>query len=441
MASTAIWTPDGTHILYVYQHKMTIANEDGSDAHVLAEVPGNAFGVRYSPDGRLIRFHVFQPQGEASSLWEMRADGTNLHPLLPDWKESPDQCCGTWSPDGKYYFFQAGYGNEETIWVMSEQHSLFHRKTEPQRLTSGPLRFTAPAPSRDGKRLFVIGDETRVELFSYDPQSRRFDPYLGGLSAGPVDFSPNGKWIAYVSYPDMTLWRSRLDLSEKMQLTFPPVRAYQPRWSPDGTRIAFLDVQFHHPWKIGVLSASGGDRPKQIAESAKDDADTDPTWMPDGKSIVFSRASAAGEGKPAIYRADLSNGSLVLIPDSNGLYSPRLSPDGRFIAAISADAKRLMLFDQSTSSWSKLMEGEELAYNEWSHDGKDVHMRESEGGFARIVRVRIKDRNLEDVLSLKNFPQLADIFANWFGLTPDGRVLLMRDSSVQEIYALTLEKK
>ena len=100
-----------------------------------------------------------------------------------------------------------------------------------------------------------------------------------------------------------------------------------------------------------------------------------------------------------------------------------------------------MLFDQSTNSWSRLTEGEQLAFNEWSHDGKDVYARESEGGFARIVRVRIKDRNLEDVLSLKNFPQLADIFANWFGLTPDGGVLLMRDSSVQEIYALTLEKK
>jgi hypothetical protein len=52
--------------------------------------------------------------------------------------------------------------------------------------------------------------------------------------------------------------------------------------------------------------------------------------------------------------------------------------------------------------------------------------------------VRIKDRVLEHVLSLKDFPQLSDGFASWIGLTPDDAPLLMRDRSVQEIYALDL---
>ncbi|HEX4538063.1 MAG TPA: hypothetical protein VH140_14025 [Candidatus Acidoferrum sp.] len=91
----------------------------------------------------------------------------------------------------------------------------------PSRLISGPLRFSGPAPSSDGKKLFVTGEEPRVELFRYDMQSRQFDSYLPGLSAGPVDFSPDRKWMAYVSYPDMNLWRSRVDGSDKMQLTFP----------------------------------------------------------------------------------------------------------------------------------------------------------------------------------------------------------------------------
>jgi hypothetical protein len=45
------------------------------------------------------------------------------------------------------------------------------------------------------------------------------------------------------------------------------------------------------------------------------------------------------------------------------------------------------------------------------------------------------------VLSLKDFPQLVDPFTDWYGLTPDGKLLLMRDRSVQEIYALDLAKK
>ena len=100
-----------------------------------------------------------------------------------------------------------------------------------------------------------------------------------------------------------------------------------------------------------------------------------------------------------------------------------------------------MLLDESTNLGSALAEGESFGFNEWSPDGKYVYVMESFGGFAKIVRVRIKDRVSEEVLSLKDFPQLIDPFAQWFGLTPGGKVLLMRDRSFQEIYALALEKK
>jgi Tol biopolymer transport system component len=449
-ASGVYWTPDGGHIIYSHDHKIFIANEDGSDPHTIADVSGTARWFRFSPDGRVVRFSLLQAKGNASSIWEMRADGTNLHQLLPNWKESLDQCCGRWSPDGEYFyfltgaFFLGGAGPSQGIWVMPERTSLFRRGKEPVRLTTGPMRFGAPTPSKDGKSLFAVGDESRVELFSYDPQSQRFDSYLGGLSGGPVAFSPDGKWVAYVSYPEMTLWKSRMDLSEKMQLTFPPVRAFGPRWSPDGSQIAFCDVQFHRPWKAEVLSAAGGDSPKQIAPSDIGDVDSDPAWTPDGKSIVFARAAAGGEGKQAIYRMDLQSGNLMQIPGSDGLFSPRVSPDGRYIAAMTSEEKnatKLMILDQSANSWSTLVEGEHFAFNEWSPDGKYVYAQESGGGFARIVRVRIKDRIQEDVLSLKDFPLLIDPFADWYGITPDGKILLMRDRSVQEIYALTLEKK
>ena len=443
-AFSADWTPDGSHIIYSYQHKIAIVNEDGSDPHTIAEIPGSAAWFRYSPDGRLIRFSILQDTENLSSLWEMRADGTNLHQLLPNWKESLDQCCGRWSPDGNYYYFLtsaflSGGGPSQGIWVMPEHRSIFRRDIAPTRLTTGPLLFGAPTPSSDGKRIFAVGDESSVELFSYDPHSQRFDFYLGGLSAGPVAFSPDGKWVAYVSYPEMTLWKSRRDLSEKMQLTFPPVRVYGPQWSPDGSQIAFGDVQFHRPPKAYLVSASGGDSPKQIAPSNTDDVDSDPTWTPDGKSIVFARAGAGGEGKRAIYRVDLGNGNLTMIPGSDELESPRLSPDGQHIAALTRDAKKLMLFDQN--SWSTLAEGDHFGFNQWSPDGKYVYAEESGSGFAKIVRVRIEDRVQEEVLSLKDFPQLVDPFAEWFGLTPDGKVLLMRDRSVQEIYALDLAKK
>jgi Tol biopolymer transport system component/DNA-binding winged helix-turn-helix (wHTH) protein len=439
VGSSACFTPDGMHILYEDAERvMKVVNLDGSDPHILATLPGFMHAPRYSPDGKRIRLWLWPIMGSSRTIWEMESDGTHLHPLFPDWKESTDQCCGSWSPDGAWYYFQASRGNDQAIWVLPEHRSIFGGAPAPFRLISGLLRFGGPSPSLDGKKLFVVGEEARVELFRYDLKAKRFDPYLGGLSAGPVDFSPDGRSLAYVSYPDMTLWRSRLDSSEKVQLTTSPVRAYQPRWSPDGSRIAFLDMQPGRPWTIRVINTEGGDSPKPSDARTGDYSESDPTWTPDGKSIVFLRSAASGKGARAIFCLNLDNGNLAQIPDSDQVYSPRLSPDGRFISALKEGEKGLMLFDMKTSQWSTLATGELFAFNEWSRDGKYVYWRATHEGSGHIMRVRIKDLAVEDVVDLKDFPALVDDFANWFGLTPDGGVLLMRDRSVQEIYALDL---
>jgi Tol biopolymer transport system component/DNA-binding winged helix-turn-helix (wHTH) protein len=443
-ALLATWTPEGTHIVYAdagNMSKIMTANKDGSEPHQLAEVSGFVYCIRYSPDGRRIRFDITDPKIDSNSIWEMDADGKDMHRVFPSWKESFSHGCGNWSPDGNYYYFLAGRGNAQAIWVMPERRSLFRRRAKgPSRLTFGPLRFNAPVPSSDGKRLFVLGEEPRVELMRYDVQSRRFDSYLPGLSAGPVDFSLDRKWIAYVSYPDMTLWRSRVDGSDKMQLTFSPVRAYEPRWSPDGSQIVFMDVRFDSPSKICMLSSSGGS-PEVLTQGNTYEADA--TWTPDGKSIVFGKTDNISNA--AIYRLDLKTRRVSSIPGTDGLFSPRLSPDGRYISALtfgqmnnSFGHTKLMLLDTNTNRWSTLAEGEELGYNEWSHDGKYVYMRGSRGRAGAVLRVRIKDRMLEEILSLKDFPQLSEVAAGWIGLTPDDALLLMRDRSVQEIYALDL---
>ncbi len=398
MALMATWTPDGAHIVYGNPGAIMMASKDGSDAHPLAKVSGPVFCIRYSPDGRRIRFDLNDPKNDSMSIWEMDANGKGIHPLFPDWKESSFQGCGNWSPDGNYYYFLAGRGNAQAIWVMPERRSIFRRSAQgPSRLTSGPLHFNAPILSSDGKRLFVLGEDPRVELLRYDLQTQRFDPFLAGLSAGPVDFSFDGKWVAYVSYPDMTLWRSRVDGSDKMQLTFPPMRAYEPRWSPDGSQIVFMDVRFDNPTKIYLLSSSGG-------------------------------------SPEALLQANTNSGS-----------SNSSSPDGQYISALTfgqtnltLGQTKLMLFDTNTNRSSSLLEGEQVGYNEWSHDGKYVYVRKNQSGAGELVRVRIKDRVLEHVLGLKDFPQLADFFASWIGLTPDDAPLMMRDRSVQEIYALDL---
>jgi Tol biopolymer transport system component/DNA-binding winged helix-turn-helix (wHTH) protein len=440
-AFSVCWTPDGSHILYAdQQNTLFIANPDGSEPHELAKLPGSAWHLRYSPDGRRIRFSLFHPPDtDFSSIWEIDADGKNIHPLLPEWKNGPIQCCGNWSPDGKYYYFQTGSGPTEALWVLTERRSIFGKTTlVTSRLTSGPpLQFGAPTPSPDGKTLFVVGEDSRVELFRYDQSTRRLDPFLPGFSAGSVNFSADGKWMVYTSYPELNLWRSRIDGSDKMQLTFPPVRAYGARWSPDGSQIVFMDEQFSRPWKSYLISSLGG-RPERLTKKDIVEAETDPTWTPDGKSIIFG-TQGADESQASIQTLDLKTRNASKIYDSAGQISPRISPDGRYISTFNSNQNEVKLFDLKTNRWSSLASGGIFSCNEWSHDGRYVYMQRTRNGSGEVVRVRIRDRKLEIVRSLKDVPMLTDSWASWTGLTPDDAVLLMRNRSVQEIYGLQLQ--
>ena len=104
-------------------------------------------------------------------------------------------------------------------------------------------------PSRDGKRLFAVGDLRKGRLVRYDPQSKHYVDYLGGISAEGVAVSGDGRSMAYTSFPEGTLWRSRTDGSERVQLTFAPLIGLMPRWSPDGTQLAFFGGTSHREFQ------------------------------------------------------------------------------------------------------------------------------------------------------------------------------------------------
>jgi hypothetical protein len=233
-----IWTPEGK-LLYSSGNDMMMAEADGSSPRKLATLPGNPIGFAYSPDGKRIRFTVGNPITPVASLWETKADGSDVHQLLPGWMNPRQDCCGKWTPDGKYFVFvtRESSGN---IYVLRDKQPFWSRRVgKPIRLTAGPLQFGEVLPSKDGKKLFVVGMQPRGELVRHDAKSGEFIPYLGGLSIGDVEFSKDQKWITYIQYPESTLWRSRVDGTERIQLTFPPLVAALPHWSPDGQRIAF----------------------------------------------------------------------------------------------------------------------------------------------------------------------------------------------------------
>lgn len=438
-AHSATFTPDGQSIIYGNGSGLYQIRPDGSQARKLLNLPGAAMDLRFSPDGKWLRFTVQDHENNTSDLWEVQPDGRGLRPVLPrSWNQPSEECCGSWTADAKYFFFESSRGNSHNIWVLGNDRSLLsRRRPAPQQLTAGPLAFLFPVPAGNGGKLFVVGQQLRFELQRYDPGLRHFLPYLNGISAGELDFSRDGRWLTYVSYPDHTLFRSRLDGSQRTQLTYPPLQVHLPHFSPDGTQIAFMASQPGQHWQLYLISSQGGEAQPLASERVNQ---SDLTWMPDGKSLVFGHMpwlQYANSSESGIEMLDLQTRRISSLPGSRGLFSPRVSPDGRYVAAFSADSKKLMLYEFATRKWSLLAQSR-FAYSNWSHDSRYIYLEDYSRG-DDIVRVSVRGGPSQVMESVNDVPRGSDPWASWMGLAPDDTPLLMRDQSTQEIYALDLQ--
>ena len=240
-----------------------------------------------------LRFTVVNADSFMSSLWEVAINGTGLRPLLPGWHQESGECGGSWTADGRYFFFAAYRNGRSDIWALEEKSGLLHKKSQlPLQITTGPVSYFAPVASPDHSHLFVIGEQQRAELQRYDPKMKQFAPFLGGVSAGEIDFSRDGQWMAYITYPDNTLWRSRINGSEKLQLSSPPMIAGMPRWSPDGKRVVFVGGIPGSLGKLYLVSAEGGSS-EELIPADKNNED-DPQWSPDGGSLFFAQYGHLG---------------------------------------------------------------------------------------------------------------------------------------------------
>ena len=255
-------SPDLQTLLFSRKEGLITKPVDGGPERILARidwpVPTDTF---WHPSGASIGF--FRVVDGVVKIWEVHSDGTGMRPMLPGFPA--EQIQPQWSPDGRrLYFISKG-----DVYLKGSRGWLgWMRCPAPVRLTWGPLQFvTSFEDPANPLAAYAVGYTLQAALMKLSRKTNVWESFLGGLPAECIEFSPDGKWIVYVSWPDGGLWKCKRDGSGRVLLE-DELFTNGPRWSPDGSRIAFSakgrgTAASLYPFRIYTISASGG-KPEQV---------------------------------------------------------------------------------------------------------------------------------------------------------------------------------
>ena len=425
----AHWSPDGRSIVYASLNSIYVSDSQDANLRKIWDAPSYTAAPYFSPDSRRIRVTVNgAKQDSPPNIWELNVDGSNPHRLALDWPEDADQTHGQWTGDGKHFIFMSHREGVNNIYELIQPPWFeFWKKATAVRLTAGQMDVLGATPGRDNDGLFVIGKIAQGTMQVYDPELKRFLPFLDGLAAADFVISPDKKWMAYKDYPQRRLWRSRLDGSEKLQLT--DSFAWMPKWAPDSKWIAFSDFK-----EIYRVSIDGGTPEKLTAEGKTELA---PNWWPDGKSIAFNDYPLPGQAL-GIKVLDLETRKVSIMPGAENFYVPSWSPDGKYMVAIAQNPSRMVLYTAASGTWKDLKIFKTLwQYWVWANDSRSVYfaMKDPEPGEQPgMYRLTIADAKWEQAAKFDGLTVNRDGSEGFPSMTADGRVAMMRDTSVVQIY-------
>jgi hypothetical protein len=394
-----------------------VTDRDGSNPHKLVSLSGYVGWVAASAFGQ--RILIIQRHPADRRLLEIGADGIGLREI----RKLTDESSFRWTSDEKYIVYQSGNASRSDIWLLPMQTGFFRRPGKPIRLTNGPLPYVLPTPSRDGKQIFVLGTKQRGELVRYDMKSHEFLPFLAGISVTDPTFSRDGKWVAYIAYPERTVWRSRSDGTERMQLTFPPMDARFPAISPDGTKVAFHTDKN----ELFVIDMQGG-QPQKVADNAYF-----ASWSPDGNYLLDPVALPPY----GLQITDARTGKSSAVPSSDGMNGGYWLSQNTVMSR-NGNGTKFVIFNLKTQQWTDMpgISTDTENFNP-SLDGKYLYYTTGSAE-PKALRYRFADHQIETITSLKDFHRVVNYGNTQINVAPDGSPIFTRDTGYQEIYALNV---
>jgi Tol biopolymer transport system component/DNA-binding winged helix-turn-helix (wHTH) protein len=438
LAHDATWMPtgagtsDNNAILFANGNQLYLTHLNANDPKLYATLPGRALWLRWEPNGHLLRFTISDPLAHTLSLWQLSPTDRTPQPVLPGFTRPATDCCGVWTADGRSFVFQSSHGGNTDLWRLSGEST-----THPIRITDGPLQFQSPVAARNGSRIFFLGEDARSQLDAVS-NAGELTAVKGFLSAAVrVDYSRDGRWVAWTDSNGL-LWRARSDGTERLQLTPDALDVFLAHWSPDGSRLAIMAREPGKAWQIYLTSSNGGDLQPLLKEARNAG---DPSWSADGQTLVFGRVNDA-TGKENAARTlellHLATGTVESIPGSDGLFSPRWSPDGRYIAALSLDQQQVRLYNVATHTWTRL-NVPSGADPVWTSDSRFLYVHASLDPNQPIDRISIPDGHVDEVVRLADSSSNDAVDFVFVGLTQDNRPLIRSRIFTGNFYSIDLK--
>ena len=429
----AAFSPDGQSIVFTDRRMLYAADADGGHVKKIWEAPLPVDGVCFSPDGRELTVALWTSTNP-SRLWRLKADGAGPHPLVPDWPADSEQWGAQWTPDGRHFIFSSDSQGPPNVYpnvyeLVAPRWFEFWRKPTAVRITGNQIPIVASAAARDSNHLFALGTPIQGAMQALDPRTGQLEPYLGGLSASEFAISPDRQWMAYAEFPTGNLWKSKIDGSQRIQLTNSGGGGI--RWSPDGKSLVYTDG-----YKLYLVSATGGAPEKLIPTG---EHEVMPTWSPDGKSIFFIYYNFTDQPQDGIFSVDLASRKVSAMPNTLGFEAPSWSPDGRYMVAIAQQPSRMMLYSANTGEWKELTQFHDPAgHSTWSSDSKAIYMGMIKGNDG-IYRIAVPDGKWTRVSDLGG--TYSGLYTGGGGpafvsLTADGQPAMMAFTGVSQIYSL-----
>jgi Tol biopolymer transport system component/DNA-binding winged helix-turn-helix (wHTH) protein len=436
LAHDATWMPassgtDGHGILYAAGNDLYRMQGASSQPEHYASLPGRAFWLRWNPAGKLLRFTVLDPIAHTQTLWELGAADRRPRQILSGFSEPGSECCGVWTADGRTYVFQSGRDGNTDLWRLHGNAT-----TNPVRLTYGPLQFQSVTAARTGSTIYFLGVDMRSEMDRVSANGA-LTAQRGFLDAADrVAWSRDKQWVAWTDSAGR-LWRAAADGTQKIQLTPDAYNVFMARWSPDGKQLAIMAKQPGKAWQIYLVAADGGDIEPVLKEQRNA---ADPSWSADGESLVYGRVNDAlgkENSERTLHIVNLKTGQIEQIPGSEGLFSPRWSPDGKYIAALTLDQRQVRLYDLASKTW-KTLPGDSGADPAWSSDSHYLYVHRSLDPSQPIDRIAIPGGQMQELIKLAGSSEGDAVDYVFVGLTQDDMPLIRARTYTGNMYSMQL---